>query len=368
MRGGIAHHPGTDEPGPQQEQAQHDDREPDRLALHLQEMARAPGGGVGVAVAAHQPGLVGDVLQVGRALRGALRDAGLDRLALDRGPRLGQADPILLRFGRTSEHRGAAERHRQRRQQVQRQSRGPPARDRPASQCVRHRTEQEHGDAEAKHGLPRQRMPDGARRAERRRQQEQHHAQPQQHLRLGGEHDHQQQGAGGVAEEDVAGPHRDEMQGAERGQRQRAPQVGPEEAAAGHRRARQHHREAHPEQQREHRPELAADEDLHEPAGPVVEAGGAQRQPGIQVADRPVEELDVHQRDAQQGDPADDVQRLDAVVGGDRPELCMHVPSPDAWRLGISASRGERHNAPEVTAPSGMANGNGPLARAVPYA
>ena len=76
--------------------------------------------------------------------------------------------------------------------------------------------------------------------------------------------------------------------------------------------AHQHHREAHPEQQREQRPELAAHERVDEgirhprrPRQPRVDAGG-------DVQQRPAEELDVHQEDPEQRDATQDVEQLDA--------------------------------------------------------
>ena len=204
-------------------------------------------------------------------------------------------------------------------------------------------------------------MAEGAGDAERGRRQQQQDAEPQQHLRLGIEHQHQQHRAGGVAEEDVAGPQEDEMQHAEHRQRQRAPQVGREEAAAGLLRTRQHHREAHPEQQREHGPELAAHEHVHEPAGPVVDPAGAGRHAHVELADRPVEELHVHQRDAEQGEATHHVQRLDAIADRDRLESRVHPPTPRC-DVRISACRFPPFNQPEVIPPSGIANENGPHA------
>jgi hypothetical protein len=86
--------------------------------------------------------------------------------------------------------------------------------------------------------------------------------------------DDQQEGRGHrVVEQDVAVPDEHAMQETEQGQRERAAHVGREERSSGGLRTAEHHRETHAEQQREHRPELAADENVHEPAGPVVDAG-----------------------------------------------------------------------------------------------
>ena len=162
-------------------------------------------------------------------------------------------------------------------------------------------------------------------------------------------HEHQHERAHRIAEQDVAGPDENEVQRPEHGQRQRAAQVRTEEGAPGLLGTGKHHGEAHPEQQREHRPELAAHEHVDEPAGPVVDAGDATRQAGLQVRHRAVEELDVHHEDAEQGEAADHVERMDAIACLDRLEGGGHAMSPK-WTC-IGAREPAPVSVPEPGAP-----------------
>jgi hypothetical protein len=121
-------------------------------------------------------------------------------------------------------------------------------------------------------------------------------------------------GGDGVAEQDVARPQEDEVQRPEHRQREEAAQVGDHERAMGPLRAREHHGEPHAEQQREDGPEFSLDEIGNEPAREPVDTG----QPGwhslADSGESTIEELDVHQEDAEDGKASHHVELLDSLT------------------------------------------------------
>ena len=137
------------------------------------------------------------------------------------------------------------------------------------------------------------------------------------------EDDHQHQRPDRIAEQDVAFPEKDEVGRTEHGQGQHAAQVNDLEFAPGSLSPRQHHRESHAEQQRKNRPELALDEIQDKPAGPPIEAGEARRHACAEAGDRAIEPLDVHQEDAEQRKPADDIQGFDSLIRGNRHQILV---------------------------------------------
>ena len=140
----------------------------------------------------------------------------------------------------------------------------------------------------------------------------------QQRPRLGVKGDHQHQRRDGVAEQDVTLPQEEVVRRPENGQGQNASQIDLFEFAPGLFRPHHHHRKAHAEEQREDGPELPLDEIADEPTGPPVCAREPARHALVEGGNGAVEELDVHQEDADQREAAHDVQGFDALGGGNR--------------------------------------------------
>ena len=115
------------------------------------------------------------------------------------------------------------------------------------------------------------------------------------------------------------------MSGTEHGQGQHAPQVDDLEFTPGLFGARHHHRESHAEEQRKDRPEFALHEIRDEPAGQPVDAREAPRHALAQTGDGAIEELDVHQEDAEERKPSHHIQGFDALTRGNRRQICAAV-------------------------------------------
>ncbi len=135
------------------------------------------------------------------------------------------------------------------------------------------------------------------------------------------QHNHQHQRADRIAEQDVAFPQEDKVRRTEHGQGQHAPQIDFLEFAPGLLGAHHHHRESHAEQQRKNRPELALHEIRDEPAGKPVGAGEAARHAFAEAGNGAIEELDVHQEDAEQRKPSDHIQGFDPLIRGNRRQI-----------------------------------------------
>ena len=103
------------------------------------------------------------------------------------------------------------------------------------------------------------------------------------------------------------------MRRAEYRQRQNAPQIGAGELTSRAFGSGEHQREAHAEQQRKYRPELALYKVGDEPAREPIEAGQAQRHALADGVGGAAEELDVHQKDANQREAAHDVHGGDTL-------------------------------------------------------
>ena len=123
----------------------------------------------------------------------------------------------------------------------------------------------------------------------------------------------QQQRHQGVGHEDVAGPYQHGMRQANAEQGQRTPPVQAREGAPRGFGALRHQREAHAEQQREQRVELALHQEIDQRVGPGIGPAKIRVQAAACAEHRAGEGLQVHQQDAQQGEAADDVQHMQSL-------------------------------------------------------
>ena len=147
--------------------------------------------------------------------------------------------------------------------------------------------------------------------------------QPRQ--RRAAEQQQQHQAQQCVSHQDVAGPDQQRVHQADPQQGQQAPRIQRGAAGAGRIRPLQHHRKAHPEQQRKQGDELALHQHVDGRIHPAVGAAETRVDPGDRFHQRPDERLDVHQQDAEQREPAQHVHHLDPLAHSDRRQFRLHV-------------------------------------------